>query len=129
MMTIMKKKLRVYQEQTKTRHTAHWDWDYLTWKEIEQRLSEAGIREDKQSVKNKKSYKKHKPIFDSNNKIIDNVIESKISSNKRNEIYNEKRINLFFYYTVAQYVAAPSIRYIHLGCVRLCPIDLRVWLL
>ena len=40
--------------------------------------------------KYEKSYKNQKPIFDSNNKIIDNVIESKISSHKRNEIYNEK---------------------------------------
>jgi hypothetical protein len=59
----MKKKPHVIKENVKTKHTAHWDWDYLTWKEIEQRLSEAGIREDKQSVKNKKSYKKHNIIY------------------------------------------------------------------
>ena len=43
--------------------------------------------------KYEKSYKKEKPIFDSNNKIIDNVIEAKMSSNKRNELYNEKMQN------------------------------------
>lgn len=43
----MKKKLRVYQEDVKTRHTAHWDWDYLTWEEIEQRLDEAGVGKGK----------------------------------------------------------------------------------
>ncbi|MGD2015723.1 MAG: hypothetical protein PVH37_18355 [Desulfobacterales bacterium] len=59
----MKKKPRVIKETVKTRHTAHWDWDYLTWKEIEQRLGEAGIREDKQRLKNKKSNKKRKLIY------------------------------------------------------------------
>jgi uncharacterized membrane protein YukC len=59
----MKRKPHVFQEDAKTRHTAHWDWDYLTWKEIEQQLSEAGISEDKQIEKNKKSYKKHKLIY------------------------------------------------------------------
>ena len=47
----MKKKPRVIQEDVKAKHTAHWDWDYLTWEEIEQRLSEAGIGEDQQTVK------------------------------------------------------------------------------
>lgn len=37
-----------------------------------------------------KSYKNQKPIFNSNNQIIDNVIENKINSSKRNEINNEK---------------------------------------
>lgn len=37
------KKLRVYEEDVKTRHTAHWDWDYLPWKEVERRLQEGGI--------------------------------------------------------------------------------------
>ena len=41
--TIMKKKPRVYQEKAKIRHTAHWDWDYLSWEEIERRLKEAGV--------------------------------------------------------------------------------------
>tara|TARA_R110001599_G_C11984283_1_gene635259 strand:+ start:80 stop:370 length:291 start_codon:yes stop_codon:yes gene_type:complete len=40
--------------------------------------------------KYEKSYKNQKPIFNSNNKIIDNVIENKINSSKRNEINNEK---------------------------------------
>ena len=40
--------------------------------------------------KYEKSYKNQKPIFNSNNQIIDNVIENKINSSKRNEIYNEK---------------------------------------
>ena len=44
----MKKKLRVYQEEAKTRHTAHWDWDYLTWQEIEHRLNQAGVTRDPQ---------------------------------------------------------------------------------
>jgi hypothetical protein len=56
----MKKKPHVIQEDVKTKHTAHWDWDYLTWQEIEQRLSEAGIDEDKQTLKNKKPKKKRK---------------------------------------------------------------------
>lgn len=43
--------------------------------------------------KYEKSYKNQKPIFNSNNKIIDNVIENKINSSKRNEIYNEKLQN------------------------------------
>lgn len=44
-------------------------------------------------VKYEKSYKNQKPIFNSNNEIIDNVIENKINSSKRNEIYNEKLQN------------------------------------
>ena len=40
--------------------------------------------------KYEKSYKNQKPIFNSNNEIIDNVIENKIKSSKRNEINNEK---------------------------------------
>jgi hypothetical protein len=40
--------------------------------------------------KYEKSYKNQKPIFNSNNEIIDNVIENKITSSKRNEINNEK---------------------------------------
>jgi hypothetical protein len=40
--------------------------------------------------KYEKSYKNQKPIFNSNNQIIDNVIENKINSSKRNEINNEK---------------------------------------
>jgi hypothetical protein len=59
----MKKKPYVIQEDVKTKHTAHWDWDYLTWKEIEQRLSGAGIDEDKQALKNSKSSKKRKLIY------------------------------------------------------------------
>ena len=59
----MKKKPDVIKEAVKTKHTAHWDWDYLTWKEIEQRLSEAGISKDKQIIKSKKSYKKLKIIY------------------------------------------------------------------
>ena len=43
--------------------------------------------------KYEKSHKNQKPIFNSNNKIIDNVIENKINSSKRNEIYNEKLQN------------------------------------
>ena len=39
----MKKKPRVIQEEVKTKHTAHWDWDYLTWEEIEQQLKQAGV--------------------------------------------------------------------------------------
>jgi hypothetical protein len=59
----MKKKPHVIKEAVKTKHTAHWDWDYLTRKEIEQRLSEAGVSQDKQIVKNKKSYKKQKLTY------------------------------------------------------------------
>jgi hypothetical protein len=44
----MKKKLRVYQEDIKAQHTAHWDWDYLTWEEIDQRLKAAGVGQDEQ---------------------------------------------------------------------------------
>jgi len=40
--------------------------------------------------KYEKSYKNQKPIFNSNNQIIDNVIENKINSSKRNEINNQK---------------------------------------
>ena len=54
----MKKKLRVYQEDVKTRHTAHWDWDYLTWEEIEQRLKEAGVEENQPISPNRMSRKK-----------------------------------------------------------------------
>jgi len=42
----MKKKPHVIQEDVKTRHTAHWDWDYLTWDEIEYYLKETGVGED-----------------------------------------------------------------------------------
>jgi hypothetical protein len=59
----MKKKPHIIQEDVKAKHTAHWDWDYLTWKEIEQRLSEAGIDEDKKTLKNKKSSKKRKLLY------------------------------------------------------------------
>jgi hypothetical protein len=59
----MKKKLHVIQEDVKTKHTAHWDWDYLTWKEIEQRLRDAGIGEDQQPVKNEKSIKKRQLVY------------------------------------------------------------------
>jgi hypothetical protein len=44
----MKRKLRIYQEDVKTRHTAHWDWDYFTWEEIEQQLNETGVGEVKE---------------------------------------------------------------------------------
>ena len=52
----------------------------------------ASIKEKKWSngVKYEKSYKNQKPIFNSNNQIIDNVIENNINSLKRNEINNEK---------------------------------------
>jgi len=40
--------------------------------------------------KYEKSYKNQKPIFNSNTQIIDNVVENKINSSKRNEINNEK---------------------------------------
>ena len=59
----MKKKPHVIQEDVKTRHTAHWDWDYLTWKELEQRLSDAGVGEVKQTVKNEKSSKKRQLVY------------------------------------------------------------------
>jgi hypothetical protein len=55
-----KKKLRVYQEDAKTRHTAHWDWDYLSWEEIEHRLSDAGIGEDTRPSQSAKSRKKRR---------------------------------------------------------------------
>ncbi len=56
----MKKKLRVYQEDAKTRHTAHWDWDYLSWEEIENHLNEAGIGESPQPSQSVKSRKKQR---------------------------------------------------------------------
>jgi hypothetical protein len=59
----MKRKPHVIQEDVKTRHTAHWDWDYLTWKEIEQRLSEAGTSQDKRTVKKEKSSKKRQLVY------------------------------------------------------------------
>ena len=59
----MKKKPRVIQEDVKAKHTAHWDWDYLTWEEIEQRLSEAGIGEDQQTVTTEKSTTQRKLVY------------------------------------------------------------------
>ena len=53
----MKRKLRIYQEGVKTRHTAHWDWDYFTWEEIEQQLKEAGVGEVKEIGVNGKTRK------------------------------------------------------------------------
>ena len=53
----MKRKLRIYQEDAKTRHTAHWDWDYFTWEEIEQQLNEAGFGEVKEIRSNGKTRK------------------------------------------------------------------------
>ena len=50
------KKARVFKEDVKTRHTAHWDWDYLPWKEIERRLKEAGVREDERVARNGKHF-------------------------------------------------------------------------
>ena len=59
----MKRKLRVYQEDVKTRHTAHWDWDYLTWKEIEDRLEGAGVGKEKQIAQTVKSHKQRTSMF------------------------------------------------------------------
>ena len=56
----MKKKRRVYQEEAKTRHTAHWDWDYLSWEEIERRLKEAGVKEEKRTPSIAKIHKKRR---------------------------------------------------------------------
>ncbi|MGD8291690.1 MAG: hypothetical protein PVF37_08285 [Desulfobacterales bacterium] len=56
----MKKKLRVYKEDAKTRHTAHWDWDYLSWEEIENHLNEAGIGENNQPSQSAKFRKKRR---------------------------------------------------------------------
>ena len=53
----MKRKLRIYQEDVKTRQTAHWDWDYFTWEEIEQQLNEAGVGEVKEIRSNGKTRK------------------------------------------------------------------------
>jgi hypothetical protein len=39
----MKKKKRIFQENIKTQHTDHWNWDYFTAEEIEERLKEAGV--------------------------------------------------------------------------------------
>ena len=58
----MKKKLRVYQEDVKSRHTAHWDWDYLTWEEIENRLREANVGEDRQTKKHGESRSRHRSM-------------------------------------------------------------------
>ena len=59
----MKRKPRVYQEDVKTRHTAHWDWDYLTWKEIEDRLKDAGANKEKQIAQSVKSHKQRNSMF------------------------------------------------------------------
>ena len=59
----MKKKPRIIREDVKAKHTAHWDWDYLTWEEIEQRLQEAGISENKQFVQNQKLRKKRQITY------------------------------------------------------------------
>lgn len=56
------KKKRVYKEDVKTRHTAHWDWDYLTWEEIDHRLKETGIGEDNRISPSAKT-KKRRSIF------------------------------------------------------------------
>jgi hypothetical protein len=56
-LSIMQRKMRIYQEEVKTRHTAHWDWDHLTWEEIEHRLKEAGVGEDKEITDNGKARK------------------------------------------------------------------------
>ena len=53
----------------------------------------AKITEEKKwtnGEKYEKSYKNQKPIFNSKNEIIDNVIQNKSNSSKRNEINNEK---------------------------------------
>ena len=59
----MKKKPRIIQEGIKTKHTAHWDWDYLTWKEIEHRLREAGVNKDKKPEQNEKPQKNRQLIY------------------------------------------------------------------
>ena len=59
----MKKKRRVYQEEAKTRHTAHWDWDYLSWEEIERRLKEAGVKEEKRTPPIGKIHKKRRATY------------------------------------------------------------------
>lgn len=54
-----KKKPRVYEENVKTRHTAHWDWDYLPWKEIERRLKEAGLNGEERVVQDRKHRRRY----------------------------------------------------------------------
>ena len=36
MNTSKPKKMRIFQEEAKTRNTTHWDWDYLTEAQIEE---------------------------------------------------------------------------------------------
>jgi hypothetical protein len=43
--TTGKRKFKVYQDEVKTRHTSHWDWDYLSTEEIEALLDEQRERE------------------------------------------------------------------------------------
>lgn len=59
----MNKKRRVYQEEVKTRHTAHWDWDYLSWEEIERRLKDAGVKTEQQTPPIKKIQKKRRSTY------------------------------------------------------------------
>ena len=59
----MKRKPRVYQEDVKTRHTAHWDWDYLTWEEIEDRLKDAGVDKERLIAQSVKSHKQRNSML------------------------------------------------------------------
>jgi hypothetical protein len=58
---MMKRKLRVFKEDVKARHTAHWDWDYISWEEIERRLKEAGVEEETRIAQNKRSLRERCP--------------------------------------------------------------------
>jgi hypothetical protein len=31
----MVQKKKIFEENVKTQHTTHWDWDYLSWEELE----------------------------------------------------------------------------------------------
>lgn len=39
------KKFKIYQDEIKTRHTSHWDWDYLSTEELEALMDEQRERE------------------------------------------------------------------------------------
>ena len=59
----MKKKKRIFQENIKTQHTAHWNWDYFTAEEIEERLKEAGVGPYKETANGGKKFSSRRPAY------------------------------------------------------------------
>ncbi len=51
---VNRKKLKIYQEEVKSRHTSHWDWDYLPTQELEAAVKEGdSLQHEKRNDRSK----------------------------------------------------------------------------